>query len=115
MIAPQGIDSEVVRGRNPQHTAQRHHMTAIWVGIDAGKTHHHCAAVRPHHDLRAAARHQAATDPGRQAEYRRWRPPRWNGPSPGSSTTATGACATAAPSRTTPGSTPELLPSTSAD
>ena len=114
MIAPQGIDSEVVRGRNPQHTAQRHHMTAIWVGIDAGKTHHHCAAVRPHHDLRAAARHQAATDPGRQAEYRRWRPPveravawlvhhgnrrlRYRGTS-----------------RTTPGSTPELLPSTSAD
>ena len=89
-------------------------MTAICVGIDAGKTHHHCAAVRPHHDLRAAARHQAATDPGRQAEYRRWRPPveravawlvhhgnrrlRYRGTS-----------------RTTPGSTPELLPSTSAD
>uniref|UniRef100_UPI00131EFDCD transposase n=1 Tax=Streptomyces rishiriensis TaxID=68264 RepID=UPI00131EFDCD len=31
--------------------------------------------IRPHHDLQAAARHQAATDPGWQADYRRWRPP----------------------------------------
>jgi transposase len=31
--------------------------------------------IRPHHDLQAAARHQAATDPGWQAGYRRWRPP----------------------------------------
>jgi hypothetical protein len=38
-----------------------------------------------------------------------------NAPSPGSSTTATGACATAAPSRTTCGSTPEPPHSTSAD
>jgi transposase len=41
--------------------------------------------------------------------------PRSNGPLPGSSTTATDACATAAPSRTTPGSTPEPPPSTSVD
>ena len=31
--------------------------------------------IRPHHDLQAAARHQAATDPKWQADYRRWRPP----------------------------------------
>ncbi|WP_442812999.1 IS1182 family transposase [Streptomyces sp. NBC_01343] len=31
--------------------------------------------IRPHHDLQAAARHQAATDPAWQADYRRWRPP----------------------------------------
>ncbi|WEP00244.1 IS1182 family transposase [Streptomyces sp. FXJ1.172] len=31
--------------------------------------------IRPHHDLQAAARHQAATDPDWQADYRRWRPP----------------------------------------
>jgi transposase len=31
--------------------------------------------IRPHHDLLAAARHQAATDPDWQADYRRWRPP----------------------------------------
>ncbi|MEU5071934.1 transposase [Streptomyces asoensis] len=31
--------------------------------------------VRPHHDLLAAARRQATTDPGWQADYRRWRPP----------------------------------------
>ncbi|MEU9131886.1 transposase [Kitasatospora sp. NPDC048540] len=31
--------------------------------------------IRPHHDLLAAARRQAATDPDRQAAYRRWRPP----------------------------------------
>ncbi|MFF9352359.1 IS1182 family transposase [Streptomyces sp. NPDC014734] len=31
--------------------------------------------IRPHHDLQTAARRQAATDPGRQADYRRWRPP----------------------------------------
>jgi IS5 family transposase len=31
--------------------------------------------IRPHHDLLAAARHQAATDPDWQAGYRRWRPP----------------------------------------
>ncbi|WP_435851530.1 transposase [Streptomyces mirabilis] len=31
--------------------------------------------IRPHHDLQTAARHQAATDPGWQADYRRWRPP----------------------------------------
>jgi hypothetical protein len=31
--------------------------------------------IRPHHDQQTAARHQAATDPGWQAEYRRWRPP----------------------------------------
>ncbi len=30
--------------------------------------------IRPHHDLQAAARHQAATDPDWQADYRRWRP-----------------------------------------
>jgi IS5 family transposase len=30
--------------------------------------------LRPHHDLQAAARHQAATDPAWQDEYRRWRP-----------------------------------------
>ncbi|MFF1374766.1 IS1182 family transposase [Streptomyces sp. NPDC058308] len=29
---------------------------------------------RPHHDLQQAARHQAATDPDWQADYRRWRP-----------------------------------------
>ncbi|BFV55417.1 hypothetical protein KCMC57_up51330 [Kitasatospora sp. CMC57] len=31
--------------------------------------------IRPHHDLLAAARHRAATDPDWQAAYRRWRPP----------------------------------------
>jgi hypothetical protein len=31
--------------------------------------------IRPHHDLQTAARHQAATDPDWQADYRRWRPP----------------------------------------
>ncbi|MFD3875838.1 IS1182 family transposase [Streptomyces sp. NPDC058623] len=31
--------------------------------------------IRPHHDQQAAARRQAATDPDRQAAYRRWRPP----------------------------------------
>ncbi|WP_285681401.1 transposase, partial [Kitasatospora phosalacinea] len=31
--------------------------------------------IRPHHDLLAAARRQAATDPDWQAAYRRWRPP----------------------------------------
>lgn len=31
--------------------------------------------IRPHHGLQAAARHQAATDPGWQADYRRWLPP----------------------------------------
>ena len=31
--------------------------------------------IRPHHDLHAAARRQAATDPDWQADYRRWRPP----------------------------------------
>jgi hypothetical protein len=31
--------------------------------------------IRPHHDLQAAARRQAATDPAWQADYRRWRPP----------------------------------------
>ncbi|RPE39236.1 DDE family transposase [Streptomyces sp. Ag109_O5-1] len=31
--------------------------------------------IRPHYDRLAAARHQAATDPGWQADYRRWRPP----------------------------------------
>jgi IS5 family transposase len=30
--------------------------------------------IRPHHDAQTAARHQAATDPDWQAEYRRWRP-----------------------------------------
>lgn len=31
--------------------------------------------IRPHHDLQAAARDQATTDPQWQADYRRWRPP----------------------------------------
>ncbi|MEV0305707.1 transposase, partial [Streptomyces prasinus] len=31
--------------------------------------------IRPHHDLQTTARHQAATDPGWRADYRRWRPP----------------------------------------
>ncbi|WP_327435318.1 IS1182 family transposase [Streptomyces sp. NBC_01236] len=31
--------------------------------------------IRPHHNLQTAARHQAATDSGWQADYRRWRPP----------------------------------------
>lgn len=31
--------------------------------------------IRPHHDLQAAARRQAAGDPAWQADYRRWRPP----------------------------------------
>ncbi|MEE1735766.1 transposase [Streptomyces sp. BE147] len=31
--------------------------------------------IRPHHDLLAAARHQAATDSDWQADYRHWRPP----------------------------------------
>jgi hypothetical protein len=31
--------------------------------------------IRPHHDLMAAARHQAATDAVWRADYRRWRPP----------------------------------------
>jgi IS5 family transposase len=31
--------------------------------------------IRPHHDLQAAARRQAATDPAWQDDYRRWRPP----------------------------------------
>lgn len=30
--------------------------------------------IRPHHDLQAPARHQAATDPAWQDDYRRWRP-----------------------------------------
>lgn len=30
--------------------------------------------IRPHHDQQAAIRRQAATDPDRQAAYRRWRP-----------------------------------------
>ncbi|MEQ4726295.1 IS1182 family transposase [Nonomuraea sp. B19D2] len=30
--------------------------------------------IRPHHDLQAAARHQAATDPAWQDDYRHWRP-----------------------------------------
>ncbi|MFI6739157.1 transposase [Nonomuraea sp. NPDC050451] len=30
--------------------------------------------IRPHHDLQAAARHQAATDPAWHADYRHWRP-----------------------------------------
>ena len=30
--------------------------------------------IRPHHDLQAAARRQAATDPAWQDDYRRWRP-----------------------------------------
>jgi len=30
--------------------------------------------IRPHHDLQAAARREAATDPVWQADYRRWRP-----------------------------------------
>ncbi|MEU6799025.1 IS1182 family transposase [Nonomuraea wenchangensis] len=30
--------------------------------------------IRPHHDLQAAARHQAATDLAWQDDYRRWRP-----------------------------------------
>jgi IS5 family transposase len=30
--------------------------------------------IRPHHQLQAAARHQAATDPAWQDDYRRWRP-----------------------------------------
>jgi hypothetical protein len=30
--------------------------------------------IRPHHDLQAAARHQAATDSAWQDDYRRWRP-----------------------------------------
>jgi Transposase DDE domain/Transposase domain (DUF772) len=30
--------------------------------------------IRPHHDVQAAARHQAATDPAWQDEYRQWRP-----------------------------------------
>lgn len=37
----------------------------------AGRT----LTIRPHHDLQAAARRQAATDPDWQAAYRRWRPP----------------------------------------
>jgi transposase len=32
-------------------------------------------AIRPHHDLMAAARRQAGTDAAWQADYRRWRPP----------------------------------------
>ncbi|MFD0887260.1 IS1182 family transposase [Streptosporangium algeriense] len=31
--------------------------------------------IHPHHDLLAAARRQAATDPAWQVNYRRWRPP----------------------------------------
>ncbi|MFG1711310.1 transposase [Nonomuraea sp. M3C6] len=30
--------------------------------------------IRPHHDLQTAVRHQAATDPAWQDDYRRWRP-----------------------------------------
>lgn len=44
MIAQKGADSEVVRGKSRQHTT-RSHMATIWVGIDAGKTHHHCVAI----------------------------------------------------------------------
>ncbi|HEX5568955.1 MAG TPA: IS1182 family transposase [Streptomyces sp.] len=36
---------------------------------------HRIVTIRPHHDLLAAARRQAATDPDWQAAYRRWRPP----------------------------------------
>ncbi|WP_406053738.1 transposase [Streptomyces sp. NBC_01077] len=56
--------------------------------------------ICPHHDQQAAARHQAATDPDWQADYRRWRPPS-NAPSPGSSAEATADSDTSAPSRTT--------------
>ncbi|MGW3059462.1 hypothetical protein ACWC98_26475 [Streptomyces goshikiensis] len=46
MIAPWGTDSEVVRREAPAHpTARRHHMAAVWGGIDAGKTHHRCVAI----------------------------------------------------------------------
>jgi hypothetical protein len=31
--------------------------------------------IRPYHDLHAATRHRAATDPDWQAAYHRWRPP----------------------------------------
>lgn len=71
--------------------------------------------IRPHHNIQTAARRQAATDPGRQADYFAAGGHRSNAPSPGSSTTATADSATAAPSRTTPGSTPEPPHPTSAD
>lgn len=68
----------------------------------------------PPHDLQAAARRQTATDPDRQAGYRRRRP-RSNAPSPGSSSTATAESATAEPPPTAPISTPGQPSSASAD
>ncbi len=69
--------------------------------------------IRPHHDLQAAARRQAPpTPPGRPTTAAGGH--QSNVPSPGSSTTATADSATGAPSATTPGSTPEQPPSTSA-
>ncbi|MEU8107763.1 hypothetical protein AB0C18_29010 [Nonomuraea muscovyensis] len=69
--------------------------------------------IRPHHDLQAAARQQAATDPDRQNDHGRRRPmveravACW-------SPAATAACPTAAPQPTTAGSTTAPQLSTSA-
>ncbi|GAA2412795.1 hypothetical protein GCM10010404_83420 [Nonomuraea africana] len=61
--------------------------------------------IRPEHDLQAAARRQATTDPDWQADYRRWRPPVER---------AVAWIVTRGnrrlPSRTTPGSTPRRSP-----
>lgn len=48
-----------------------HHLREQRTKAEAGRI----LIIRPHHDLQAAARHQAATDPNWQADYRRWRPP----------------------------------------
>lgn len=34
-----------VGARQQQHPARWHHTAAIWAGIDAGRTHHHCVAI----------------------------------------------------------------------
>ncbi|MFD1546085.1 transposase, partial [Nonomuraea guangzhouensis] len=43
---------------------------SLYTGTKTGRV----VTIRPHHDLQAAARHQAATDPAWQEDYRRWRP-----------------------------------------
>ncbi|WP_405682504.1 IS1182 family transposase [Streptomyces sp. NBC_01238] len=63
---------------------QHHQRTASFKSLCAGcPLRERCTkakagrilTIRPHHDLLAAARHQAATDPDWKADYRRWRPP----------------------------------------
>lgn len=42
MTAVRGSGGEAVRAGHRQHTARRHHMTAIRAGADPDRTHHHC-------------------------------------------------------------------------